>query len=100
MHDRWPIESRSSLTRVGYWFEDRDAGSLLREVSVLEREDSDYELDGREMIGQDWVVDDEEEYDESFVPPGGLPDRAVAEIIAPAKIRTIRTSQLSSRVRG
>ena len=57
---------------------------MLREVYVLEREDSDYELDGREMIVQDWVVDDEEEYDESFVPPGGFPARPVAENRAPA----------------
>jgi hypothetical protein len=75
---------RSHAPAAADWYEDRDAGSLLRECGVLEREGSDFELDGREFTGQDWIEDDEEEYDMSFVPPGGFPDRAVPQITPPA----------------
>ena len=70
------------------WYEDRrqdrDAGSLLRDRGTLMHED-DYDLNGEEFTGQDWIEESEtEEYDESFVPPGGFPARSVAQTVAPA----------------
>ena len=65
------------------WYEDRVAGSLVRDCGALSRED-DYEFDGAEMTGQDWVVEDEEEYDDSFVPPGGFPTQPESRMCAPA----------------
>ena len=76
---------RSHAPAAADWYEDqrqdRDAGSLLRECGTLE---CDFELDGQEFGGQDWIEDDEEEYDESFVPSAGFPHRVVQEIRPPA----------------
>ena len=76
---------RSHAPAAEDWYEDRAAGSLLREYGVLSRED-DYILDGAEMTGQDWTQDenDEEEYDDSFVPEGGFPVEHAAIMSAPA----------------
>ena len=64
---------RSHAPAAADWYEDREAGSLVRDCGALERRDSDYELDGAEMTGQDRAVEDEEEYDNSFVPPDDSP---------------------------
>jgi len=62
----------------------RDAGSLLRECYTLQHED-DFELNGDEFTGADWVAESEdEEYDESWAPAGGFPERTAARNVAPA----------------
>ena len=56
----------------------------MRECYTLEQEE-DYDLNGDEFAGRDWVEESEpEDYDESFVPVGGFPARPAAQTMAPA----------------
>ena len=76
---------RSHAPAAADWYEDREAGPLVFDCRALLRED-DYEWDGAEMTGQDWVQEnkDDKEYDDSFVPPGGFPTEPEARMYAPA----------------
>ena len=75
---------RSHAPAAADWYEHREVGSLVRDCGALEHEDDAHELDGAEMTGQDWVVDDGEEYDDYFEPPGGFPTQPEARVCVPA----------------